>query len=351
MLSNTGNGLSVDLDTGLVGNLSIQANNGLRSISLTGGDNSIGGNLYLTAGTGNQTVNLATTADLAVLGKATVVLGAGNDSISTGAGLSVDVTGDARFDLGTGSDTFGTGLGGDLTVGGSLNVRGGNTVSIQGALTVTGNISIISNFENVASLFTTTAGVTTPGNFSYYGGNRTDTVNLGTAADVIDGNVYVYLGTNILGGDQQFDISGALIGGNVNVNAGNVLISGGNNYVSDADTQVDGNIYIRFGTGFGSNDVDIAGTIGGQFDTPHTVSYVGGAGVDNVTLELVSLSAGPGEDQTVNFYANLGAGADVFVLEAANPLNQLFVDFGAGVDVFTNNFGAFTFPAFLLHLA
>ena len=117
----------------------------------------------------------------------------------------------------------------------------------------------------------------------------------------------------------------------------------GNNYVSDSVTQVGGNILIRYGTG--SNDVEINGILAGQFDTPHIVNYVGGAGIDTVSVALTADTI-----QTFVLTANLGAGGDFFTLAAGNPLAKLLIDFGLGIDSFTSSFGVFTFPVFLLHL-
>lgn len=342
MLAGTSS-LFITLDTGLVGSLTVQGNNGTRSIGFDGSDNSIGGALTLSVGTGNQTIQLAENADLSVGRNATLNLGAGTDALD--AINSIAVVGNVYIYAGTGNDTFTTD--GDVTVDGSIILNGVNVVGITGALTVGGNYSSTSTAEGVATSFST-GGATVGGNFTYYSGNRMDQVDL--AGAVIDGTLYVSLGTNILGGDSLVDISGAIIGGNVNVNAGQTYVSGGNNYVSDDTTQVDGNIVVRFGTGV--NNATFLGLIGGQFDTPHIVSYTGGSGADTVELNLVALNGGPGDEQTFQFIANLGAGADSFTLGPDNvTLVKLLVQFGLGTDVFVNNYGTFTFFVYFTGLS
>lgn len=335
--------LFITLDTGLVGSLTVQGNNGARSIGFDGGDNSIGGALTLSVGTGIQTIQLAANADLTVGRNATLNLGAGNDALE--ATNSINVAGNVYIYASTGNDTFTTDV--DVSVDGSIILNGVNSVNVAGALTVGGNYTSTSTAEGVATSFST-GGATVGGNFTYYSGNRMDQVDLDGA--VIDGTLYVSLGTNILGGDSLVDISGAIIGGNVNVNAGQTFVSGGNNYVSNDTTQVDGNIVVRFGTGV--NNATFLGSIGGQFDTPHIVSYTGGSGADTVELNLVALNTVPGSEQTFQFIANLGAGADSFTLGPDNvTLVKLLVQFGLGTDVFVNNYGPFTFFAYFTGLS
>jgi hypothetical protein len=349
MLANTGNQLQVTLNDPLTGTLTVQANIGSRTILFDGTSNTIG-KLSLTAGTGNQTVNLASVASMSVGSTATISLGGGNDTINATNNVTVGLN--AYVYLGAGNDNFATA--GSVTVNGTLFLNGVNNVSIGTGLIVGGNLTDVVTGDNFASSFATGTGSKVTGNFSYYGANRADTVNLGNApagSNTIGGNLYVYLGTNILGGDSQVDVSGAVISGNVNVNGSTTFVGGGSKYVSTATTEVDGNILIHFGNG--TNSANILGNIGGEIDTPHIVLYTGGSGVDNVVVGLVGLPVIPGVNHTFQVLATLGSGVDSFTLNggATNAqITKLLINFGLGIDTYSNLFGTYTFPVYLIGL-
>ena len=147
---------------------------------------------------------------------ATITLGAGDDILGATGG-STNVGGSAIIDMGTGGDTFNPSA--DVVIGGSLTLRGANLVDVGGNVNVILSVSVLTNTEYQPSSYSTAAGTIVGGNFSYYGSNRSDLVSLATGGDLIDGNVNVYLGTNILGGDSQLDVTAATIGGSISANA------------------------------------------------------------------------------------------------------------------------------------
>ena len=120
MLSNTGNQLNYDQDVAYTGSVVLNLNNGNRTVNFTGTNNAPGGNVTISGGTGNQTVNLSTNTMLNVgtgpAGNLNINLGAGTDVVSdNGNGLNIGNNGD--FD-GVNNFTY-TGA---LTVGNDFDI-------------------------------------------------------------------------------------------------------------------------------------------------------------------------------------------------------------------------------------
>jgi hypothetical protein len=314
MLNGSTGAVSVTLDGAISGNLTVNLGSGDRALDLNGALNTIGGSLSITGGTGDQTVELATAAPLVVGGTANIDLGAGLDAVTNAA---------------------------DVTIGQDLNLRGVNDFAGANTVTVGRNVSVYVNTESVDSTFNSaggTAGVI-GGNFNYVGSSAQDNV-LMNFLYTVGGSVNINLGGYVIdsdatAGDQVADLTLATVGGNVTVLAAlNTL--GDDIFLTAATTVIGGSVYVNLGGG--DNQATFLGTVGGS-----SITYTGGFGIDTVVLGTTGSAA--------RFTANLSLGADAFTLEAGTTLSFLNVDFGPGVDVFTNNFGGpFTFPAILRNL-
>jgi hypothetical protein len=315
MLSNTDD-VSVTLDGGLGGNLTINLQSGARDLQLDGAANFVGSNLSITAGTGDQTVDLSDNAPLTVGGSVSIDLGLGDDTVTTS--------------------------GEDVLIGSNFTMRGVNTWSSTDTVVVGGNLAMYANTENIDSVFDLfgTGSTVVGGSFTYLGGNARDRVFLNNDV-IIGGNVNINLGNDVSGlFPQVVNLDDALIGGSVTITGG--TISGSELIDSNAGTTIGGNIYINTGTlGSPGDTVTLLGSIGGN-----SVTVLTGMGADSVTYAMT------GSNPRV--YASLGFGSDTFTLGtgAGNPdLGYLYIDFGASVDSFDNNYiGAFPFPVFLRNL-
>ena len=324
LMDNSSGDLTVELDGLLFGNVSINLGNGgdfdgdaIRDLSLTtmGGTGIfIGGNLSITGGTGEQSVTFDDA--LGVGGSMNIDLGLGDDSVSAASATSI---------------------------GSNVSFRGVNDWDAPAAVTVGGSFSMAVNMETETNTFdaSVTGATVIGGNLTYIGGNSDDDIFLDVGV-VIGGNVNINLGNDISGGTQEVRLDNfggaAIIGGNVTIRGG--TISGNDSIISDADTIVGGNIYINTNN-LGDDVVTLLGTVGGR-----SVSVITGLGDDVVTYGMTG--------NRPRVYANLFLGDDTFILgdNVSNPsLSFLYVDFGFGTDIFTNNFmGPFTFRAYLRNL-
>ncbi len=311
LLNGPGTDLDVDLDNALTGDLTLNLGDGARALNLTGSNNSIGGNLTVTAGTDAQTVEVAV-----------------NNNLTVG--------GNASFDLGTGNDTVDEDTN-DITITGNLEFTGVNQFENGGMMTVGGNVSVDNSGETESSQFNDDTTLSISGNFTYLGGNGDDAVLLtGAGGTDIGGTVYVDLGDNVLGGTQtvSFNAPGGSVGGTLTVIS--TSTTNPDTFVAFPTTSFGGDISVDLGGG--QNDAIFAGVFGGS-----DVTYTGGSGMDNVTYFM---SGNP-----ANLMVNLGLGDDLFSLFGGlTQLTALNVDFGGGNDTFVNNYGMFDFDANLLNL-
>ena len=115
MLDGTTSGLDLTINEFHTGDITVNGNNGARSINLNGTSNSNDGDLTINAGTGGQSIFLASTADLNVTGNLNVDLGADFDTV--GQSLKVDVDMGMSF---TGVNSYSSSTG--LDVGGNVLV-------------------------------------------------------------------------------------------------------------------------------------------------------------------------------------------------------------------------------------
>ena len=302
----------------LTGNLSVETESGSDSISFN--EDPL---MNVTSGTilGNVSLNGMSFVNIVNLG-----IG-GNLSIREAKNFAADVV---LSDSSVGSNvTLSTGNESD-----SLEMNGtfiGSNVNIR-----------MGNFDNG---FTVDDASAIGGSVNYIGGSGQDNVQL---EGIIGGNVSVRLGVS----DQVFNsfILTGTIGRNLTVFGGasddTVEIGDSAFVMGDPRTIIGGNVYINLShsdpLGFNSLDVFEGATIGGS-----SLTYIGGVGDDVVDLD--------GEFNRTRIYASLGLSgimADEFELGAnlSGQLSYLYIDFGFGPNLFTNNFGLFTFPAVLRNL-
>lgn len=316
MMDNSSGDVSVALDSPLFGDVNIDIGHSNRILQLNGSSNTILGNLTISAGNGNQLVDLADVSDLSVGGNLTVDMGQSSNA------------------------TFADFLGMDenVSVAGNFTMRNVKTWDGVNDLTVGGNLSMVAHGTNVDNLFnriTNTGNTIVGGNFTYVGGNGRDVVNLNDTLTIIGGSVNISLGNNINTGDQTVNMSGALIGGNVTVRGG--TIDTNDVITSSATTVIGGNFYANTGT-LGNDSVTLLGTIGGR-----SVTVITGLGDDGVVYGMTG--------NNVRVFASLSLGDDSFTLNAGSDLGYLYVDFGFGSDVYTTLFGApYPFRVYLRNL-
>lgn len=303
LLDSTGNQLDLDLDNAHTGDVTLNLGEGARTVNFTGTGNAMGGNLSVTGGTGNHTVEVA-----------------------VNAGLSV--TGSASFSLGTGFDVIDED-GNDITIGSDLNMTDVNRFENNGTMNVGGNVVYDTTADDTGGDFDNDTIMNIVGDFTYLGNDLLDLVQ--TNADFnLTGNFLA----NTASGGANYNLNNP----DVNINGTTTLIATSTVGVDDLDTiagaTFEGDVSVDFGGG--TNNADFFGTFNGS-----TVSYTGGDGVDTVNYDF----SGNPADVTVN----LGADDDAFTLgpNASIAPTTLFVDFGNNNDTFTNNFGPFTFDASL----
>jgi hypothetical protein len=360
--SPTNGNLTVQLDTAITGNLSVNLGTGSRNLNLTGASNSLAGNLTVNAGTGSDSLSLAVNARLNVGGSANITMGFGDDVLVDNA-------------------TAAAGAGPGMTIGGNMSLYGINRFSHRGDLIVGGNFTqnltfkstpvtlmgVISSGGNGYGLL---AGGPTVvgGSFTYLGGPGVDQVYLIDGA-TIGKNIYVNLGANIdpqnffqglvldnnhviLAGEVAMGNQPVTVGGNVTMIGGMDPVSS-NVFATDTATTIAGNIYLNFasegaagGAPFAGGFVNLFGNLGGS-----AITIIGGAFRDQVQYDANGSQA--------RLTAQLGAGNDTFTLgqDPAVPqdppyggLASLYIDFGPGVDTFSNFTGAAQPPMTLKNL-
>ena len=306
MLSGTSS-LTITLTDPLNGNLTLNLNNGTRSVVFNGGSNTIGNNLSINAASGNQTLSLANGTAMTVGGSANINLGTGDDSIDATSGLNV---------------------------GSNLSLSGVNAFN-PGVLNVNGNLTFNAASEFVNDTLTLPAGSMIGGSLSYMGNAGVDSVTLtGTA---IGGSAYLSLS----GGNNAVTLTGTSDQGSLSVTAG----LGSDSFTSDATSDFERGMYLNLGSsGLTAATANVA-SIGGTMGSNASVTYYGGSGVDNVTY-----SGGGGPASVMAF---LGAGNDTFTLAShasGTNVSSLYIDFGAGTDLFVNNYGTYIPNMRLLNL-
>ncbi len=304
-LLDSNNSLLFNLDQAHAGDVTIYASTGDRGITFAGTSNSLGGNLLISTGSGQQGLGLAQVGKLAVGGNIDIDLGIGNDSLL---------------------------LLNDLTAVGNVTFSSINQINANAAaINVGGDLVIDNSDENVASNFQKNNILlsTIGGGLSYLGNSNTDVLNLDWM--ILAGNIHVSLGDGFTGGitSQELSLSNFAMS-NLSVTSGDTTVS---DNVSLNATQLYGNLALNLGGGVNSS------ILSAEIDG-NSISYVGGAGVDFVSYDMTGIL---GAKQNLSF--NLGGDNDTFALLDGSTINNFHVDFGAGQDDFINSYGTFTFDA------
>lgn len=304
LISGTGDELTVDLDSALVGNLTVNLGDGARAATIGGDFAFIGGNLRLTAGSGDH-------------------------SITLGDNSPVDVGGSAYIDLGLGDDTVLHGT--DLFVGTDLSMTNVNTFDdIPDDNSLFFNVGRNLNFTLRESVETSLyldnyLNMSIGSGLTYRGYTGEDNVYVdGNTASFIGGNVFVDLSNQLEAGntgDQDVDLSGTTIGGNVTIRSGFNQAGSADDVVTDALTVIGGSVNINLGGGADGDLVRLFGTVGGS-----SVSIYTGLGDDSITYGVTS-----GNPRVM---ASLGVGNDTFTVAPGAIASYMYIDFGLGNDVF-----------------
>lgn len=295
MLSNSGN-LTVDLDSPLTKDLILSLGHGERLIQMVGQTNSIGGNFIFDAADDSQTVELTVTTAL-VVGKSAV------------------------FNMRNGFDNLVTNENA-IIVGESLIFRGVNEFENEGNLTA-GAWLINTSFETEDSEFDNDGVIQIEDTLIYIGGDGGDEVSFNTSTTV-GGNVTIDVGNYLVQqGLQYIGLSDFYAKANVTVLGG--ISQGSNSFQASSTNQIDGNLFVDFSRNPWGNEIGI----GGRFNGDQTFIR-GGRGLDLISLDELR--------GRTYFIAQMGQGNDRFVLSSLTRPKAMFLDFGAGEDVFVDEY-------------
>jgi hypothetical protein len=160
------------------------------------------------------------------------------------------------------------------------------------------------------------------GDFLYMGGAGADFFVPGQPHA---GSVFIDLGA---GDNGILDVGGWTVGGNLTIRAG-----AGADDLGTLNPTVGGALTIMLGDG--ANTANIRATSSG------TVRYVGGSGVDRVTVGGVN---------NYRLYVSLGAGDDSFAYAQGTVIGGAIIDFGLGTDTFDDGGAPAAWPQVLLNL-
>ncbi len=378
--------------TGLLGNLTINTNNGASSITVDGTTGlvaplggSIAGNTFISVGNNANTVSFGSTNGVTNKGSLFVnARGTGANSITVGGGgtptsvlgntqissFPTVLLGGTKGDLFAGNVNVSNGPNGQLStvqlktgasILGNFTVQGGNgntTLKVDGA--VLGFNSF--NLGNGNNTVTFAGGGTavTLGNLNLTAGNGNNSVTLnGGSALTVLGNAFLRFGngTNVFGSTAGVTVNGnvqitdgngsldvgktaaatntfrATVFGNVNVNPGN-----GNNYFTFDGTNgasVGGSFFYNGGNGGNSVTVTNAPALGVANQIQLNVRF------GNNNLNLFTLGA-PGAPPTAGTISGIVSWGVSTMADANPPTINGFVDNGY---VFANNITLINVPS------
>jgi len=222
---------------------------------------------------------------------------------------------------------------------GDMMFRGVNTVFQQNGaqVAVFGDVVINTKFFVETSSFVNTDPMYVQGKFTYLGGDGWDMVKL---ADFHAGEIYVDLGKNTVSGSgsQDFRVTGPNVDvGYFPYSNGNFFVKAGNAALNVVDLQ--GAPKIR-----GYANVDLSKNTTGQ-----NIMFLQGVFYDRFVYvggpvkDVISMFGATQHGKPLKVF--LGAGADQFGLQNTSHyfLDELFIDFGAGIDSFIDGFAG-TYP-------
>lgn len=366
--SNTSDSITVNLNRGaagafqLPGYLNINSRNGSDTITLSADATNggrIGGNVILSTGYADDTVNI------------------------TGNGALMSIGGMISANLDSGSDTFnlgvGTTTGGSVVTGKGVTLTRANTVNMASAgdpVTINGNLSMDNTRDYgltntiVMGVAASTTQFTVAGIMTYNGGTQVDDLGLfGTVQGLAGKNSAINMGQGANALEINADIGPAsnsdlVVTGGAGVDSVTLgddtvisndavfsLGAGDNLYSLNSTFAVNGNMSITAGNG--TDDLGVfAGVIGGdltltlgngdntftfagaatagaaQSAACHDFNYYGGDGVDDITYDADDGAV----ENDLNVY--LETGADVFDGTNSGDASYLtgYIDLGIDTD-------------------
>lgn len=256
--------LEVNLAAGvLTGDLIANLGNGQRemSVPVPTSPADVGGSLIVTAGSGEQTLDIST-----------------NQAFTVG--------GNVNLSLGSDADTFETSGAAGMTVTGSMQLVGVNTVSVSGALEIGSDLGIDNRTDVVESLVVNLAPLTVGGELSYLGGTNNDSLWLSSAS--IGGDIDMQMGE----GDNNTQIEGDFGGATVRFASG------------------DGEDFFRYSMGGNAADVNVE--LAGGDDTFWLDT--------NASINTLYVDFGTGDNTFINSYGPLDFPTTLLSLDGFNHI-------------------------------
>jgi hypothetical protein len=293
LFSNTLNNLAVELDTAHPGAITLNLGDGNRTLNFNGFNNTMGG-LTINAGAGDQTIELAINTHFAAI-----------DSVAVDLGIGVDRVDENGF---------------DVTIGSDLTIKGAKFEN-NGTMNVGGNVLYDQRGDDDSGEFDDDNMMNIAGNVMYEGNDQPDHLMLNGFPSRVMGNVVA--NTREGGSLHYFNVAGGEVQGFTRLIASGSV--GLDQVIAVAGTTFGGGVSVDFGDG--DNQAHFAGASPAGTDS----SYVGGTGVDTVTMNMVA--------PNMDFVVRLDGDGDTFNLDSVADLKSLYVDFGCGgVDTFTTTF-------------
>ena len=263
------------------------------------------GRLTVSTGNGADVVNLSGTGANARLdsGNVSIDLGSGNDTLSQVGPSPLRLTGDLSVVGGTGSDVI------------ALGLTSGATDFIVANLTIDNGTD-----DNVATQSVTLNGFTANGNVTVTNsGNALQSVVLGAAATVINGNLKITQSGSANTGGYTVTADNAPVSGNVSITNGNTT---GSSSVDWATSNVGGTTVVTNGNATGNNTVLFTtNVLTGNVTVKNGNGAVNTITVDGSTLNGKSSSFANGTATTTNTI-NLGLGAASTFAGAVSATNS-----------------------------
>ncbi len=293
LLPNTTNALTLDVDSAHAGSVTLNLGDGNRAVNFTGTNNTFGTDVTITGGAGAQVVELAVNANFGVGGTLTIDLGTGIDMVDE----------DNR----------------NVTIGTDMNLSGAKFEN-GGTMTVGGNVFVDQRGDDDTGDFDNDASMTINGNMRYEGNDLLDNVQ-------INGNFHLVgnLVTNTRLGQSTVrsnDAGASILGTITSTATEDTLLD---DFLTHATNTYGTSFAVDYGDG--TNTAQFLGSA----PNAGNGSYIGGTGVDTVTMGIVA--------PNLDFVVRLGAGSDSFTLQSSTVLASLYVDFGCGgTDLFTTTF-------------
>lgn len=289
--------LEIDLDVPLPGNLDLRLEDTVE-VFFTGDSNTVGGSVKITAGEGDQLVDIAV-----------------NAPFSVGKNLQID--------LGPGDDTVDE-AGNDVTVGGNARFTNVNAFENNGVATFMKNLVWDTKKDPLGSELDNDGTMDILGGLKFTGGDGGDRA-------LLNGDLSIGKNVSISFGDTDGGLQDLLandpsveIGGKVSVRG-----QAPTRFLGNSGASFGGDISVKVGAGeVGSSNIsNLIGSFGGK-----SIKYSSVNGIDDVT---VGMTGNP-----VKISMKLGDEDDTLTLDAGADIGSLSVDFGDGTDTFTNPFGA-----------